>query len=226
MRHPAKHLICNGYVLVAFAALLGLSACANQPKPQLVVEPENVTMRLAQAADRASSALDTLASIEQTRTPTDLPPLAANAPPELRRSVTVNWIGPIAPIAKQLADRASYRFDITGNVPETPVIVSMNVRSQPVIEGLRDLGLQLGGRAELKVDASQRVIELHYAGIQTGEDLAHAPVDKPHFKDEAESHADGEPESLFPGFFSSKKSKREKIIPVMGDDLADVDAEK
>ena len=182
----------------------GIVACGNQPKPQLVVEPENVTMRLAQAADRASNALDTLASIEQVRTPTDLPPLAASAPPELRRSVTVNWIGPIEPIAKQLADRASYRFDVTGNMPETPVIVSMNVRNQPVIEGLRDLGLQLGGRAELKVDANLHRIELHYAGIQTGDDL------KGKIKDE-------EPKEF-------SKGKRVKEIPVLGEDLDDADA--
>lgn len=185
--------------IVSFAC--GLAACGNPPKPQLVVEPENVTMRLAQAADRASNALDTLASIEQVRTPTDLPPLAASAPAELRRSVTVNWIGPIEPIAKQLADRASYRFDVTGNVPETPVIVSMNVRNQPVIEGLRDLGLQLGGRAELKVDANLHRIELHYAGVQTTDDL---PFD------------DEEPKEF-------SKGKRVKEIPVLGDDLADVD---
>jgi len=150
-----------------------LSACVGntQPKPQLVVEPPNVTMRLAAAADKASSALDQLAAIEQTRTPTDLPPLAASAPPELRRSITVNWIGPVEPIAKQLADRASYQFNITGNKPETPVVVSLNVRNQPVIESLRDLGLQLGGRAELRVDPNMKVVELSYANIQTGEDL-------------------------------------------------------
>jgi defect-in-organelle-trafficking protein DotD len=158
-------------LFVVFAC--GLTACTdNMPKPQLVVEPENVTMRLAAAADKASSALDQLAAIEQNRTPTDLPPLASSAPPELRRSITVNWIGPVEPIAKQLADRASYQFNITGNKPETPVIVSLNVRNQPVIESLRDVGLQLGGRAELKVDPNLKVIELNYANIQVGEDIA------------------------------------------------------
>ncbi|MDB5478440.1 MAG: putative lipoprotein, partial [Alphaproteobacteria bacterium] len=100
-----KYLV-KSFIFVTLGSL-ALGACTgNMPKPQLVVEPENVTMRLAQAADRASSALDTLAAIEQVRTPTDLPPLASSAPPELRRSVTVNWIGPVEPMAKQLADRA------------------------------------------------------------------------------------------------------------------------
>lgn len=152
-------------VALSFTAVL--AACqGNLPKPQLVVEPENVTMRLAQAADRAATALDTLAAIEQVRTPTDLPPLAASAPLELRRSVTVNWIGPVEPLLRQLADRASYRVIETGNAPETPLIVSVNVRNQPVIETLRDVGLQLGNRAQVRVDANQKVIELSYANVQ------------------------------------------------------------
>jgi len=157
--------------LVKYALMLGvalsLAACETaQPKPQLVVEPDQTTARLAQAADRAANALDTLASIEQVRTPTDLPPLAASAPPELRRSITVNWVGPAEPIAKKLADRASYQFMQTGNPPETPVIVSINVRNQPVIETMRDLGLQLGKRAQLKVDPNKKVVELSYGNVQ------------------------------------------------------------
>ena len=153
-------------VLIVSAALL-LGACAiNPPKPQLVAEPDNVTLRLAQAADRAANALDQLAAIEQNRTPTDLPPLASSAPPELRRSVTVNWSGPVEPLAKQLADRASYTLQISGNAPETAIIASVNVRNEPVIEVLRDIGLQLGDRAELKVDANLKTVELSYANVQ------------------------------------------------------------
>lgn len=147
--------------------LVALTACSrNAPHPQLVAEPDQVTLRLAQAADRAANALDTLASIEQVRTPTDLPPLAAGAPAELRRSVTVNWYGNVEPLLKMLADRASYRFLITGNKPENALIVTINVRNQPVIETLRDVGLQMGTRAQVKVDAAQQVIELNYAQVQ------------------------------------------------------------
>ena len=155
-------------IALSLSLLVSMAACTQtKPDPQLVAEPSSVTLRLAQAADRAANALDNLAAIEQTRTPTDLPPLAASAPPELRRSVTVNWIGPVEPIAQQLADRASYELKTTGNPPETPVIVSMNVRNQPVIESLRDVGLQLGGRATLKVDANLKVVELSYGNVQT-----------------------------------------------------------
>lgn len=161
MRFLLAPFLCVGLVV-------GLAACQhNPPNPQLVVEPDNVTTRLAVAADRAANALDTLAAIEQVRTPTDLPPLASSAPPELRRSVTVNWVGPAETLVKQLADRASYRFVTTGNTPAVQIIVNINVRNQPVIETLRDVGLQLGSRAELKVDANQKVVELSYGSVQT-----------------------------------------------------------
>ncbi len=147
--------------------LVALTACSrNAPHPQLVAVPVQVTLRLALAADRAANALDTLASIDQVRTPTDLPPLAAGAPAELRRSVTVNWYGNVEPLLKMLADRASYRFLVTGNKPENALIVTVNVRNQPVIETLRDVGLQMGTRAQVKVDAAQQVIELNYGQVQ------------------------------------------------------------
>jgi defect-in-organelle-trafficking protein DotD len=149
------------------AIALSLGACVKPGNPQLVAEPDNVTLRLANAADRAANALDTLASIEQVRTPTDLPPLAEGAPAELRRSITVNWIGPVEPLVKQLADRASYTLNVTGNKPETAIVVTIDVRNQPVIETLRDVGLQLGGRAELKVDANLKIVELSYGNVQT-----------------------------------------------------------
>ncbi len=157
------------FTLTAAAILttLLLAGCSrNAPHPQLVAEPDQVTLRLAQAADRAANALDTLASIEQVRTPTDLPPLSAGAPAELRRSVTVNWYGSVEPLLKMLAERASYRFLVTGNAPENALIVTINVRNQPVIETLRDVGLQMGTRAQVKVDAAQKVIELNYAQVQ------------------------------------------------------------
>lgn len=156
----------NRALTVLCTAVL-LTACAqHQPQPQLVAEPDQVTLRLAQAADRAANALDSLASVEQVRTPTELPPLAAGAPAELRRSITVNWYGPVEPLVKTLADRASYNLLISGNVPENAIIVTTNVRNQPVIEALRDVGLQLGSRAQIKVDAEKRVVELAYEVVQ------------------------------------------------------------
>ena len=143
-----------------------LSACATyQPDPQLVAEPDPITLRLAEAADRAATSLNTLAAVEQTRTNTSLPPLAAGAPVELRRSITVDWVGPVDPIVKRLAERASYEFIETGKAPEVPIVVNISTRNEAVVEVLRDIGLQMKDRGTLKVDANKKVIEINYAYV-------------------------------------------------------------
>lgn len=146
-----------------------LSACTSGERvfsngaPQLVAAPDSVSAMLADAADRASNALETLAAVEHERTPTaDLSPVA-NAPVELRRAVTVSWIGPVDTITKTLADRASYQFRTIGATPAIPVIINIDVENRPVIDVLRDIGLQLGNRADIKVDSMSKVVEIHYA---------------------------------------------------------------
>jgi defect in organelle trafficking protein DotD len=43
--------------------------------------------------------------------------------------------------------------------------VNVDVQNLPVVEFLRDIGLQLGVRSDVKVDAERRMIELHYAPV-------------------------------------------------------------
>lgn len=163
------------FLLVPVLALL--SACEpGKPlaihDPQMVAQPDKVSMLLAQAADKASTALETLAAVEQKRTPTAQVPAITDAPPELRRAVTVNWIGPVDQITKMLTDRAGYRFAVLGAAPATPVTVSIDVTNKPVIDVLRSVGLQLGARANVHVDSSTRVVELNYAPVTGLGDLA------------------------------------------------------
>lgn len=153
--------------LVVSVLALGVSACSSIEKhsnnePQIVAAPDNVSAMLADAADRASDALQTLAAIEAVRTPaTNVGPVG-NAPPELRRAISVNWVGPIEPITTTLAERAGYQFLTIGTAPPVPVVVSVDVENRPVIDVLRDIGLQLGVRGDVKVDSQRRVVEIHY----------------------------------------------------------------
>lgn len=153
--------------LVLWMAAIGVSGCSSLEKhsndePQIVAAPDTVSALLADAADRASNALQTLAAIESTRTPaTNLGPIG-DAPTELRRAITVNWIGPVEPISKTLAQRAGYAFLTVGAPPPVPVVVSVDAENRPVIDVLRDIGLQLGVRGDVKVDSQRQVIEIHY----------------------------------------------------------------
>lgn len=133
--------------------------------PQVVAAPDRVSAMLADAADKASNALQTLAAVEQAKAPPAELARLDNAPIELRRAVTVSWIGPVDNIVKMMADRASYQFDVLGDVPPVPVVVNVNTENKPIIDILRDIGLQLGGRADVRVDANRRAIEVHYAPV-------------------------------------------------------------
>lgn len=165
----AKQSYRTSAVLALVAGVL--TACSGQvirvEDPQLAATPDKVSMMLAQAADRASNALETLAAVEQKRTPAASIAPIPNAPPELRRAVTVNYVGPVDQITKLMADRAGYSFVALGSVPAVPVVVSINVENKPVIDILRSIGLQLGTRADVRVDSARRTVELQF-GAPTG----------------------------------------------------------
>ncbi len=155
-------------LLCGVALTTGCSSTTSSTKfsggsPQIVASPDTVSAMLAESADRASAALQTLASVEKARTPAvDMSPVA-DVPVELRRAISVNWVGPIEPIAKTLADRAGYGFLVLGNPPSIPVVVSVDAENTRVVDALRDIGLQLGMRGDVKVDAQSRMVEIYYA---------------------------------------------------------------
>lgn len=160
------------YLAIAALAAGLLSGCAGnwgqKVDQQMVAEPDPVSLRLASAADRATAALQTLASVEQARTPAVAIQTVPAAPQELRRTVSVEWVGPIEPLTRKLADRAGYRFRVNGDAPAAPVVVSIMAKQKSVVEVLRDVGLQAGTRADVSVDVDQKVVELNYAPVSGG----------------------------------------------------------
>lgn len=151
----------------SLAACAGAKPNIGSRDPQVATVPDKVSLMLAEAADRSSAALQTLAAIEQARTPDVAVAPIASAPIELKRAVTTSWVGPVEPVVKMLADRASYGFQTVGNPPPVPIIVSIAVENKPVIEVLRSIGLQLGVRADVTVDSERQIVEVHY-GPNTG----------------------------------------------------------
>lgn len=141
-----------------------VTSCAYVPKTQqqLVAEPDSVDLMLADAADRATRALETLSAMERSQNPQPDLAIVPNAPRELQRAVTLNWTGPVEPLVQELSRKAGYRFGTIGARPSTPVIVTISSINKPLINVFRDIGLQMGARADLKVNARTRMIELQY----------------------------------------------------------------
>ena len=171
-------MIRSIFLSLSFTVMaFGLTACApgypiRVKDPQLVSQPDKVSMMLAQAADKASNALEALAAVEQKRTPAASVPAIVGAPAELNRAITINWVGPVDQITKVLSDKASYRFVTLGTVPETPIVVNVDVTNKPIIEVLRSVGLQLGARADVYVDSAEKIVALTYAPITGRGDIA------------------------------------------------------
>ena len=168
--------LCLAVLLAGGCAPLGLqlgtATEASPPKASEGPRPDPAGIRLAAAAERAEEALTALAAMraaEMPPRPAGMPaevPGSAPVPAELRRAVTIDWIGPVETLAEALARRAEYRFVMAGAPSVRPVMVSVTVRDVPLIEVLRDTGLQAGDAATLTVDAGSRTVRLDWTGIR------------------------------------------------------------
>jgi defect in organelle trafficking protein DotD len=144
-----------------------LTACDRSPGMMpMVAAPDTVTLRLAEASERAANALDNIARVEQTRNP---PPAAndfAGAPPNLVQPITLTWTGPIETIVKILSERIGYSYMTVGNRPPVPVVVTIDVYEKPLVAVLQDVGFQATNRVDLVLDGERQIIELRYAPSQ------------------------------------------------------------
>jgi len=152
-------------LLTLSLSLLVLSSCAYSPiaQPQMVAEPDAVDLMLADAADRATRALETLSAMEQTKMPLKSVAIVPDAPQELQRAVTFDWTGPVEPLVEELARKAGYQYGVIGSQPPLPITITLRATNKPLINVFRDIGVQMGARADLKVDAQSRLIELQYS---------------------------------------------------------------
>jgi defect-in-organelle-trafficking protein DotD len=163
-------------VMILSCAAVLLAGCADMQnqwsewnsapsvKP-VATEPDIVTVKLAQAADKASKALDTIANIDQQKNPSvaPIPDDYANASPNMMQPVSIRWSGPIEQIARVLAERAGLRFRVKGRQPAVPLVVNVDAYQEPILHILRDIGLQAGNRADLAIDSNNGVVEVRYA---------------------------------------------------------------
>ena len=113
-------------VLLAVCGVF-LTGCTNPyraPQPQLVAEANSVDLMLAEAADRATRALETLSAMESTQMPVKPIATVARAPQELQRAVTFEWSGPAEPLVEELARKSGYSYGVidayvqNGEVPK------------------------------------------------------------------------------------------------------------
>ena len=158
-----------GLVLAGCDAFhLNMGMDADAPPPIEDAPQDLAEARLVEAAARAEAALTALARIRaaETAAPAVATPVAV--PAVLRRPVTLSWIGPVETLTETLAARAGYRFAAAGAPPVRPVMVAIAAEDTPLIEVLRDAGIQAGAAATVTVDAERRTVRLDWTGEHPG----------------------------------------------------------
>ncbi|MDD3182870.1 MAG: DotD/TraH family lipoprotein [Alphaproteobacteria bacterium] len=156
----------NSQKALLLAIGMALVGCSSMQLDPVATEPDLVSMRLAQAAEKAAKALDTISGIEQEREPQlPAPQDYSSAPPALTQLITVRWSGPIEQMVDTLATRAGMRYQAVGGRPNVPLLINLDVYQKPLIEVLHDLGLQAGRRADISVNSSNNTIEIRYAPV-------------------------------------------------------------
>ena len=160
------HLACCLAALAAGCA--PLQPEADKAAPANEAAPDRTETLLIEAAQRAEAALTVLARARAGEHPQAGAPIPGDAPPELLRTATLDWIGPVETLAEALAKRAGYGFSIAGPPPVRPVIAAVAARDRPLIGFLRDAGIQLGGAGTLTVDAGRRAVRLDWTAPEDG----------------------------------------------------------
>lgn len=121
--------------------------------------------QLAEAATAVGQSLQELSAVQMTvhppqklRKPFD--PQAIG----MDKLASINWTGPVQPILKQIARSTHYQLTVVGRKPVIPVLVSLNIRNQPIATILRNITYQIVLKANIAVYPNRRIIELRYHG--------------------------------------------------------------
>ncbi len=155
------------------AGLVALSGCQTldfsfDPVPEegSVMDPAEAL--LAEAALRADRSLALLAKTRSAEADLRGQDIPRNVPPELLQQVTLDFIGPLEELVRQLAAGAGYALLTAGRSPPAPVLVEIEAKDAPLIHVFRDAGMQAADRALLTVDAGRMTVRLDWFGLPGG----------------------------------------------------------
>ena len=151
------------------AGMVALSGCqtldfGSDPVPKegngSVMDPAEA--RLEEAAVRAERALSLLAKTRSAEADLRVPETPENTPPELLQQVTLDFIGPLEELVRQLAAGAGYGVVTAGRPPPSPVLVEIEAKDAALIHVFLDAGQQAAHRALLTVDAGRMTVRVDW----------------------------------------------------------------
>lgn len=127
------------------------------------VNADDAEIKLAEAAVSVSQSLDCLAEIEKAAHPCARLPPPIDAPGYgLACLASVDWVGPVEPLVRRIAEATHYCVRVLGREPAIPVLVSINAKHIPFADILRNISLQIHKKACIVIYPNSRTIELRY----------------------------------------------------------------
>jgi defect-in-organelle-trafficking protein DotD len=154
------HMMIDTKFAVLISASLLLSGCAvttkSPPHQTAGVRPDTAgpNLELTEAAVSVSRSLNELSAMTKASQVINTTDMAG--------AVSVDWSGPVEPLLRQIAKISGYRLRVLGVNPAIPVLVTVNAKDLPLGAIIRDIDLQSGRKAYVKVFPQSRIIELCY----------------------------------------------------------------
>lgn len=127
------------------------------------VNADDAEIKLAEAAVSVSNSLNNIAEVERATHPcVCLPPPIDGNCIGLGFLASVDWVGPVEPLLRRIADASCYHVRVLGREPAIPAIVTINVKNTSFADILRNISLQIHKKACIVIYPRSRVIELRY----------------------------------------------------------------
>lgn len=126
-------------------------------------EQVNAEAQLAEAAAGVSRTLNSLAAMQRASDPAlynDMPDVASSK--LVSGLASVNWVGPVEPLLKQIAKKSGLKFVHYGQRTATPIIVSIDAEQMPLSTIIQDISYQAQSHAVVKVNGQKKLLELRY----------------------------------------------------------------
>jgi defect-in-organelle-trafficking protein DotD len=159
-------------VFLAVGAVL-LAGCAQMPPvssgqtAQAQANSYRLHLALKHAADRISSSLATLSSINAAAHPKfKLTPPPVSGPLAMRMSL--NWDGTVSQALQEISSVIGYRFVNAGPAPSQPLLVDVHRTDVSAFSLLQNIGAQLGTQANVVIDANTKTLRLEYTSTEAG----------------------------------------------------------
>ena len=83
-------------------------------------------------------------------------------PPQFDRQETFDFTGSAEQALESIGKLSGYTVSVFGEAPAEPIIVSLHGKNTPLIDTLRDLNAQIGNAADIRVQASNKMLIMNY----------------------------------------------------------------